>query len=214
MPVDQVFDTVLYILFQWGFIQALRFDNGRPFGDPTRQSLSPCAMRLIAMGIQVIFNPARSPKRNSKVERTQGTTCRWADPGQSANLEEFQKNLDFAVIAQRELLPTRVCNGQTRIQKYPGLLRNMRKYDPTDFDVQRLYDFLAKGVWKRTVSTQGVASVFGKDYQVGYASRKSEVTVRFDPQQRAWQFYDEENNLLKTFKAKGMDHQNILCLSP
>ena len=64
----------------------------------------------------------------------------------------MQRRLTQAVIDQREHYPTRVCQGKTRIEAYPQLKANPVKFNPWDFDVKRVYRFLAKGEWIRKVS--------------------------------------------------------------
>ena len=91
-------------MFRWGFIGTFRADNGAPFGEPTRQALSPLNLCLRAFGIRVKLNPPRSPRKNAKVERNQGTTARWADPAQCEDYLDLQKKLNQAVLDQRENL--------------------------------------------------------------------------------------------------------------
>ena len=213
VPVAAVFEVLLFVMWRWGFIQCFRFDNGRPFGDPTRQSLSPCALHLIALSCQVFFNPARSPTANAKVERTQGTTGRWADAANCADHRAFQQALDYAVRAQRELLPTRVCQGRTRAERFPALFQNLRRYHSTDFDIQRVYRFLAQGTWYRKISSQGVAQVFGQVCRIGRHYRSQQVSVKFDPVQVAWLFRDENGSTIAVCPAQNLNEQNIRLLS-
>lgn len=195
-------------MYRWGHIKCFRFDNGRPFGDPKRETISPLALHLIARGCQVMFNPPRTPTKNAKVERCQGTTGKWADAKNAANIEVFRQNLDYAVIAQRERFPTRVCAGKTRVEFYPSLLSNPRKFNSLDFDKNRVYRFLLKGQWYRKVSQVGQISLFAKNYQVGFAYRKQEITIKLsfheDYQQLYWQCYDAQQQLIKSIKAQNL----------
>lgn len=213
VPVDEVFGAVRYLMFRWGFINCFRVDNGAPFGEPTRQALSPLHLRLCASGILVQLNPARSPKSNAKVERSQGTTSRWAEPCKCANCLELQQRLDEVAEAQRELLRTRACNGMTRAERYPALLSNHKRFHPGDFEVRRVYRLLSKGTWQRKVSAQGSTEVFGKAYQVGYKYRGQEIDVKFDAESVSWHFKAKNGELLKTIQADNLGETNILALS-
>lgn len=213
VPAIEVFECVRYVLWRWGFIHAFRFDNGRPFGDPTRQCLTPCALYLVAMGIEVVFNPPRTPTRNAKVERCQGTTSRWAHVAQCTDIEHLRQRLDYAVFTQREGLATRVCGGKTRAAYFPDLFRNPRRHDPTDFKMDRVFHLLAKGIWKRKVSTTGATILFGKTYQIGHKHRLKEVLVRFDQQKLHWQFSDMDLKLIKELPANNISQLNIQSLS-
>lgn len=194
------------MLQKWGHIKSFRFDNGRPFGDPKRETISPCALSLVALGCNVEFNPPRSPTKNAKVERCQGTTGRWADAAGSADLATFGQNLEYALVAQREKLPTRTCNGMTRAQRYPELFENPRAFDAADFDKKRVLGLLAKGRWFRKVSSVGQIEMFGKRYQVGFKHRGKDISVRLTVEDSApyWCCSDKDSNLVGKLLAENL----------
>lgn len=200
-------------MWHWGFIKCFRTDNGAPFGDPTCQSLTPLNLCLKGFGIAVKLNPRRSPRKNAKVERNQGTTARWADPGKCENYLDLQDKLNQAVSDQREHYPTRVCQGKTRAESYPALYANTRKFDLTDFSMDRIYNFLAQGAWQRKINMNGKTHVFGATYQVGYPLRNKELTVTFDKQNLNWNFCDEKGNIQRSLPAKNITEQHIRSLS-
>ncbi len=202
-----------YVLWRWGFVHCFRTDNGLPFGDPTRQSLTPLNLCLRAFGIAVKLNPARSPRKNAKVERNQGTTARWADPARCEDCLDLQWQLDRAVLDQRENFPTRTCKGKTRAAQFPELFSNTRKFDPGDFDTARTYLHLAQGSWQRKVSNVGTTDVFGSTYQVGYQHRSQVLTVTFDAQGLTWKFSNERGELLKEIPADNLTEKQIRSLS-
>lgn len=191
------------MLHRWGHIKSFRFDNGRPFGDPKRETISPCALSLVALGCNVEFNPARSPTKNAKVERCQGTTGRWADAAGSTDLTVFKQNLEYALVAQREKLPTRTCNGMTRAQRYPELYKNPRSFNAADFDKNRVLGFLGKGKWFRKISSVGQLEMFGKRYQVGFRHKGKEVSVRLVVEDNTpyWCCFDKDLNPVGKLRA-------------
>ncbi len=207
-------DALRYLLWRWGFILCFRTDNGLPFGDPTVQSLTPLNLCLRALGIAVKLNPRRSPRKNAKVERNQGTTARWADPEQCRDYLELQSQLNQAVTDQRENYHTRTCKGKTRAEQYPELFSNPRKFNPKDFDMKRVYEHLSSGSWQRKTSSVGVANMFGAIYQVGHPHRNKELTVLFEKNKIQWMFCDTQNgSVLKSLPAKNITEKNILLLS-
>lgn len=211
--MSEVLDAVHYLMFRWGFIPIFRADNGSPFGDPSRQALSALHLHLLALGIQVKLNPPRSPVKNAKVERNQGTTARWADPAACADYLELQTQLNRAIEDQREHYPTRTCQGATRAQTFPELFNKPKRFHPETFEVQRVYKHLGKGSWERKVSAQGVISLFAQDYQVGFKHRNTTINVVFDPNDVKWVFKNKKGEVLKRTQPKNLSHEAIFTFS-
>ena len=202
-------------MYRWGFIKCFRFDNGLPFGDPKRERFTSCALHLIARGCQVKFNPPRTPTKNAKVERCQGTTGRWADAKQSKDFKEYYKNLNYAVIAQRERLPTRVCNHLTRIEFYPKLLSNPRRYNPRDFDKKRVFRILAGIKFYRKVSKVGQIDIYGKRYSVGSTKnsrKKLTITLIIKNDKPYWYCVDENKKFIKQILAQHLEDETYFKL--
>lgn len=198
-----------YVLWRWGRINFFRVDNGSPFGDPSRQAFSALHLCLVAHGIHLKLNPARSPTKNAKVERSQGTTARWSEPAKCKDYQELQVRLDEAVMIQREKYPSRVCNGKTRMDCYPTLGNNPHQFDCSDFEVQRVYQLLEKGEWNRKASDRGVVTHFGRKYQIKFRNRGKKVLVSFDPKRVEWIFTDRQNQVLIKLPAKGLSINEI-----
>ncbi len=201
-------------MHRWGHIKCFRFDNGLPFGDPRRECMTPSALHLVARGCEVKFNPPRSPTRNAKVERNQGTTAKWADIKTSANFSTFYENLRYAVIVQREKYPTRVCNYQTRMKYYPALTKNPRKYNSLDFDKIRVYKKLAQGKWFRKVSSHGQIKIFGKVYQAGFKYRGQSIIVKLiiENEKPYWQCYNQNQEPIAKLFAENIADESYYKL--
>ena len=86
VPLFRVQAALITIFKNWGVPQWLKVDNGRPFGDPRRETIPALALWLIALGIKVIWNRPRTPQDNAKVERSQGVLSHWT---------EFEKATDY-----------------------------------------------------------------------------------------------------------------------
>ena len=199
-----VYDAVRYVLWRWGRCHFFRVDNGSPFGVPSRDSFSVLHLCLLAHGVHLKLNPPRSPSRNAKVERNQGTTARWCEPSKCQDSLELQNRLNEVVLDQRERYPTRVCQGKTRIETYPNLRNNPARFDSADFDVGRVYRFLSKGTWQRTVSDRGSIRLFNQSYQLTAKNKNKTVTARFNAQTVHWDFWDQKGEFLISLKAKGL----------
>ena len=206
---EAVYDVVRYVLWYWGLCYFFRVDNGSPFGVPSRDSFSVLHLCLVAHGVHLHLNPPRSPTRNAKVERNQGTTAKWAEPRKCKNYLEVQHRLNEVVIDQRERYPTRVCNGKTRLEAYPGLTSNAARFNTADFDLNRVYRFLQKGEWKRDVSERGKVMLFGQYYQLTAKNKGKRVTAKFNAATVNWDFYDHRGDLLISLKPKGLSEQEL-----
>ena len=212
VPTHLVYDTVRYVMWRWGRIYFLRVDNGSPFGDPTRQAFSALHLCLVAHGVYLRINPPRSPTRNAKVERNQGTLARWIEPQRCRDYIELQEKLNEAVQIQREVYPSRVCQGRARIEAYPGLLTNSAGFNPADFEAARVHRLLAKGTWKRLVTSTGVAYIFRAPYSVGRSFQGHEVLARLDIQTKQWVFLDKQENELKRLDLKNLNPEDLIKL--
>jgi transposase InsO family protein len=187
-------------------------DNGHPFGDPKLESVPVLALWLIAYGIPVIWNRPKKPTDNAKVERMQGTSSRWVEPDKCSSLSELQKRLDKVAIQQRNY-PTRVLKGKTREEYFPQLNLKRRAFDANDFDIDRVYQTLAKANFVRKVSKDGRIALFGSSYQIGRKYARAKVSIIFSLEKKQWIAKDNTGKALKEFEADTITKQNILSLS-
>src|ERR1700677_1881525 len=95
VPIDQVQQALRRHWQRWGRPRALRLDNGLPWANwndlPTF-----FALWLAGLSIRLYFNDPCCPQQNPKIERSQGTGKRWAEPKSCRTIAELQANLDQA----------------------------------------------------------------------------------------------------------------------
>lgn len=199
-------------LHRWGLPQAMKFDNGQPFADTTANMIPPLALWLLGIGIELIYNRPNSPQANAKVERCQGTSARWAEPGQTASAAQLKHRLEEVCHDHVFRYPTRVCSGKTRIVCFPELLENPRLFQPEQFDLSKVMDFVARGTYVRSVSKTGQIAIFKARHCLGQKFKYQEVTLKFDPHHCEWVVYDRNGTMLKKFKATNLTKENILNL--
>lgn len=179
------------VFARWGAPQALRVDNGRPLADPGSDLIPVLALWLIGKGIDVLWNRARQPTDNAKVERMQGVTAAWAEPQTCATLQVLEAHLEQAAYIQRSLYRVRRLKGGTREASFPGLRSGGRRYDADGFDLERVLGFLAQGTWVRKVSKVGQITFYGQRWQVGASYRRQQVSLHLDASSREWVVTDE-----------------------
>src|SRR5947208_740960 len=118
VPVAAVRQAIRAQFGRWGRPAAVRVDNGTPWGN-WNDLPTPLALWLVGLGVRVHWNDPGCPQQNPKVERSQGTGKRWAEPGRCGGVAELQANLDEADRIQREEYPTPA--GPSRWALFAGL---------------------------------------------------------------------------------------------
>ena len=196
---------------QWGLPQAIKIDNGRPFGDPKRLQIPLLPLWLVGYGIDPIWNRAAQPTDNAKVERAQATTANWADLTTCSDITDLREKLSQAILIQRERYPVRRLNEQTRQQAYPAIDNPLRGFEVTDFDYQRVLNFLQARCWHRKVSKTGVISY----YQRWFLSRTVAdqwVSVRLDASSNEWVIFTTTGEFIKSFPNVVITQKALLNL--
>jgi hypothetical protein len=206
---------VLRELFaQWGRPQQLRVDNGVPWGShgdlPTD-----LVLWLAGLGVAVKANRPRRPQDNGVVERSQGTGKRWSEPATAADAVELQARLDRFDRLQREQYPYR--RQPSRLAAHPELAHSGRAYCRAEEDaawsLEQVQDLLTHYVVPRRVDCAGNVSVYNRNYYVGKAYTGQSVSVRYEPQQQAWQFLDADSHLRNQQPAPNLTRDHLLTLT-
>lgn len=196
---------------RWGLPKQIKIDNGRPFVNPnSKKTPTKTVLWWTGLGIKVIQNRPRCPQENGIVECLQGTMSSWSNPGGQSNEIALQQRLNEESDFQRNhyRIPSR--NRKTRIELYPELEKNERLYDPKNFDINLVYDFLSLKVFSRVVkSSNGLVKIFGEYYYIGRKFLGEIVTITFDPVEIQWVFRGKDGMLLKTSKKGIPDEQEI-----
>ena len=199
---------------RWGRPERFRVDNGVPWGSsgdlPTDLSLW-----LIGLGIEVIWNPPRSPQDNGVVERSQGTAKRWAEPGLFASPEELQGRLERMDVVEREAYPS--VKGRSRLEAFPGLVHSGRDYTPaweeSLWDVKKVHEHLSRYAVPRRVDLSGKASLYNRYYYVGIIHKGKTAFAMLDPESGEWIFADAQGRQLRRRPACERSRENILALT-
>lgn len=204
---------LIAIFKRWGMPDAIRIDNGQPFGDPQRVTIPPLALWLLAINVRPIWNRPRRPTDNACVERMQGTTSRWAEVRRVENLEHLQQRLDRFIKLQREHYRVDRLQGQTRLEAYPAVKQPRRPYLQDGFDARRVYAFLAQCSFVRKVASNGRITIYEQGYQVGAAWRHQRVQIQLDASTREWIIRDAQGQIIRRQKAKRLSPRDIRKLT-
>jgi len=210
---DEVRQALITIFQQWGMPKSIRVDNGMPLGDPQRKLIPELALWLTAKNIEVLFNRPRRPTDNAKVERMQRTTKNWAHIESAKDVEDLALRLKKVCLIQRQKFKVCRLGNITRLEAFPDLVRNPRKYDAKQFDIQKAYERLAAWTFVRKVSSAGQLRIYHKIYKVDKEYYRQYVSIKFDPKGANWNIIDAQGNHIKTCEATNLKVRNIQNLT-
>lgn len=196
---------------RWGCPRRIKIDNGLPFASGGNRDI-PSLTQLwwTGLGIEVRLNDVNTPQQNGTVEGLQGICHRWSNPSAQGSIEEFQLRLDEALRIQREVYRIRRQGDKTRRELFPELWQNPRRYDPSNFDVQRVYESLSSQVWERRVAKGGNIQFWSTTIYVGNKFEYQSVTITCDPIERMWLIRARDGRLLRTCPKELFTEAQIL----
>jgi putative transposase len=214
VPVIEIRQRLIQLFIQWGKPQAIRTDNGEPFGIPSRETVPLLSLWLIAFGIRPILNRPRIPQENAKVERNQRTTSLWAEVYDCATLEEVQEKLDDACEIQRNHYPVRKLKNASRSQVFKGLYEIARPFDVLDFDEKKAWQYLEKVTHVRKISSSGVIAMYGGSLYLDYKRKSQIVRIKFRADDQSWLMYEATSgNLIKVTQDPRFSRENLFNLT-
>jgi len=193
--------------------KAIRTDNGIPFGVPTRNVIPIMSLWLMAWNIKPILNRPKMPTDNPNVENNQHTSARWAEVYRAINVIDMEASLDEAALIQRDFFEVTRWGNQTRKKCFPKLYNNPVKFENAQFDVNRAYEFLAKAIYPRLISSGGTIRVYNKALTVGKKYAGEITFLNFSPKEMAWICLNREKEILKVIPDPRFSEKNLFDLN-
>jgi hypothetical protein len=201
---------------QWGLPDALRLDNGPPWG--SGHDLPPeLALWLLGLGVALVWNRPRHTRGNAVIERAHGVCQRWGEPQTCQSADELQARLDEFTTLQRERYPS--CDGQSRLAAYPALGQARHPYDArheaAHWDARRVWAFLGGQHWRRRVDKVGHVSLYNRAVPVGRPWAGTTVTVQLALRGRVptWLIRSDDGTLIATPPAPELRRGRIRTLA-
>lgn len=176
---------------KYGLPRRITLDHDSVFFDNVCASPFPTILHLwlIALGIEVYFIEQTPPAEHSVIERTHQTVTQQAIQGQVfADDAALQKRLAERLAFLNHRFPCRSLGGRPPLLAYPEAQHSGRCYrlewEEALLDLQRVYDYLARGRWFRRTGSLGQLSLGAQRYGVGQDFREQTMEITFDPQTR------------------------------
>lgn len=213
VPLRDVQSTLVRIFEQRNKPGSCRVDNGDPFGAPAHDTPPALALWLIGHDIDVIWNKPGCPQMNGVVEKMQDTSQRWAEIEGALSYEDLQEKLDKQAIIQRQHFPVSRLAQQTRIQAFPDLEKSSRQWQPEQFDIQRVYAFLAQKTFNRKVSSAGQLTHCGQKISGLSKFKEKIVQIKLDPQKIEWVIYCDYKIVKNYSAADTLSKDRVVNLS-
>lgn len=197
MPIREIQSALITVFKNWGVPKWIKVDNGRPLGDPQFEIIPLLSLWLIGLGIKVIWNRARMPTDNAKVERSQGVLSNWIEFEKCQDTLDLQMQLWQQAEFHNYHFPIRRLKNKKRIEAFPTLPFTGSPWNPADFRLQRALDFLAKGSWERKVSTNGQITIYGQRFSVGIKYKHQRISIELCAHKNQWHVFNQMGDLIK-----------------
>jgi transposase len=194
-------------------------------GNPTDPFPSWLSLYLAGLGIQHRFIRPHRPTDQPQIERHHRVLDGLTDDEHSRqDLPSFQVALDRERAIYNQEYPARAsdCQGLPPLQAHPSLLHPRRPYHPEQetglFDLQRVYDYLARLTFTRKVNRNGQVTLKGQHYSVGLKHQGKTIQVRLDALTQEWRFLERDGQgqerELRRQALVGIDFRSLTGLEP
>jgi hypothetical protein len=210
VPVTDVAHALRLEFMRWGRPGRFRVDNGTPWGN-WNDLPTPFALWVVGLGVDWHWNDPCCPQQNPKIERSQGTGKRWAEPKRCPSAAELQARLDTADRNQREHYRPR--GRKSRLELFPELRHSQRTYtrawEDRHWSLSRVVEHLSEYVATRIVCATGHISVYDHGRYVGKQFIGQAVKVQFDPDAHDWLISDRNDRMIRHHPAPEINRAQI-----
>jgi hypothetical protein len=174
---------------RYGLPERVSLDHDSVFYDNASASPYPTTLHLwlIALDVEVRFIQQKPPAEHSVIERAHQTMNQQAVAGRTfADGSALQQSLSDRLDFLNGRFPSRSLGGQPSLVACPEAQHSGRPYrlewEEDMLDMQRVYEYLAKGHWFRRTSSPGQFSLGSHRYNVGRDLGDQTLEITFDSQ--------------------------------
>jgi transposase len=222
-PNTKDYQLVLRRAFlQYGLPERISLDHDSVFYDNASPSPFPTTLHLwlISLGVDVRFIEDPPPTEHNIIERTHQTMYRQAVADRTFTDGDA---LDVRLTERRHFLnydlPTEALDDRAPLEAYPEAAHSGMPYRPeweeAMLDLERVYDYLARGRWFRRTSKQGQFSIGAQRYNAGKDFAEQQLEITFDSQTRELVCHSDNGESEFRFPIQGLTKSNLMGeLSP
>ena len=201
----------------YGLPEQISFDHDSVFYDNQTASPFPTGLHLwlIALNVEVRFIHQTPPLEHARIERHHQTITQQAVVGQTfADQADFQRVLTGRILFLNHNYPSSSLHGQAPLSVCPQAKQTTRPYrlewERECLDMQRVYDYLAKGQWLRLTSSLGMFSLGSQRYNAGSKFARQTLEITFDPQTHEFVCLPEKGAQPFRLTAKGLSKETLM----
>lgn len=203
-------------MMEFGMPDGLQVDHESIYFDNVNASPFPTTFHLwlIGLGIKMHLTPKGKPYKQGGVERSHQTMQIQIIEGQIFNewndlfkrCQERRQRLNYHIPCRTlgKIPPLRAC---------PEAKHSGRSYHPSSeksvFDINRIYDYLAKGVWYRNISPSKTSWIGSNCYYLSKANGRTKTMIKFNKKAKAFVFFDADEQIINQKAAKGLTFKEI-----
>jgi transposase len=202
---------------RYGLPEQISFDHDSVFYDNQTTSPFPTVVHLwlISMNVAVRFIHKAPPLEHARIERHHQTVTQQALVGQTfANADQLQKALTGRILFLNTAYPSASLHAQSPLGAFPQARQSPCPYrlewERECLDLQRVYDYLAKGRWLRLTSSVGMFSLGSQRYNAGCKFARQTLDITFDPQTHEFVCLPEKGMSPFRLLAKGLSKEALM----
>jgi len=203
-----------YSFIEWGLPKVIQVDKDSVFYPNATKSAFPTLFHLwlLALGVQLDFIKYPPPIKNAMVERSHQTMERQTLQGQSY---QCWKNL-FKFCNERRRLKNQIQTNphSKKIPAHPNAKKNSRCYTVANeaqiINIKRVYQYLAKCRWYRTVSKYKTFSLGGQAYYLKKAIPQAQISIRFCNRAKKLICQDANEQIIQKVSLKNFSSEKLM----
>lgn len=201
-----------------GLPRRLQSDHASVFYDNNSKSPFPTSfcLWLIALGIQPCFSRVHQPTDQGTVERAHQTIYNQVLLGRKdyKNWEQLFEQCQARRNMLNLYIPSTACDGQAPLTKYPKAKHSGKYYHPfleeQLMDMNRVFDFLAKGKWFRKVARSRTIKLGGQVYYVPNVKPREQLLITFSKKEKKLLFQSDKELVVAQLPLKGITKENLM----
>lgn len=202
---------------EFGLPNTIQTDHASVFYENKGKSPFPTRFHLwlISLGISLIFSRKNTPTDQGIVERAHQTITNQVIKGNSFDsILSLHSYCDKRRKQLNEHLPCSTIGKMPPLKAFPKARYSNRPYSPLAeeqmIDLNRVYQFLAKGKWIRKAGKNKTMHLGGQWYYIKKAETSSILHIEFNAEKKLLVFRDVNEQLVEMQPIKGISPEILM----